>query len=101
VAAKPRSAKVGRPVTLTARVKVRGRSRVVPAGDVTFLDGTTVLGTIPLDRGKATLRIASLPLGPDPIRAEYTGGGGFPGGSAGPIVVTIRAARSRPKVLHR
>lgn len=100
LAARPRSAVVGHPVSLTVTVEVHGRSRLVPAGDVTLWDGTTLLGTMTLSRGKGRLKTSSLPPGRDPIHVDYGGGGGLPGSSSAPVVVTIRAGRSRPKLVR-
>jgi len=45
-----------------------------PTGSVSFGSGSTVLGTVPLDAtGHATLPIAGLPVGNDPIVANYLG----------------------------
>ncbi len=45
--AHPRPTLVGQPVVLTASVRAVGDARGVPIGTVIFLDGKTVLGTIP------------------------------------------------------
>jgi hypothetical protein len=48
-----------------------------PTGSVTYLDGTTVLGTVPLDaNGRATLTVASLSVGRHTITAAYSGDAG-------------------------
>ncbi len=70
--ARPRAATLGRPVTLTATVKVLGRRAGKPVGFITFLDGTVSLGTVALRHGKASLRTSSLQLGPNTIHADYT-----------------------------
>jgi hypothetical protein len=54
-------------------VKIIGHKKGVPRGTVVFSDGTTVLGTARLRRGKATLKTSSLPIGKDPIEAFYSG----------------------------
>ncbi|MFI5454074.1 MAG: choice-of-anchor Q domain-containing protein [Isosphaerales bacterium] len=60
----------GQSVTLVATVTAAG----TPSGSVTFFDGVTPLGTVPLDgSGKATLTTSSLALGPRSITATYSG----------------------------
>src|SRR5205823_4705318 len=45
-----------------------------PTGTVTFLDGSTVLGTAPVnDAGQATLTIAAFSVGPHTITAVFSG----------------------------
>jgi hypothetical protein len=42
-------------------------------GTITFNSGSTILGTVPLSSGVATLSIATLPIGSDSITATYNG----------------------------
>ncbi len=90
---------VGKPITLTATINVPPGTGT-PTGTVTFLDGTTVLGTAPVypvgsvgptvssptggvqtfaaiesagESGQATLTVASLPAGENTITAVYSG----------------------------
>jgi hypothetical protein len=55
-------------VTATATVSPSAAS-----GNVTFRDGSTVLGTATLSHGKATLILPALPRGAHPISAAYAG----------------------------
>jgi hypothetical protein len=48
-----------------------------PTGNVTFKDGTTVLGTAPLDDVVATFSLASLAVGSHTITAVYSGDTAF------------------------
>lgn len=104
LAEKPRSVKFGRSVTLTARVKVAGGAKGRLSGSVTFEEGLSVLGLANLDRGKAHIRLSSLPVGLDPIVVIYGGGGGYAPSTSTTLVETVVAARSkdrrgrRPKV---
>ncbi len=61
----------GSPVILTAQVT----STVgTPSGSVTFLDGSTVLGTVPVTAaGTATLSLSTLPTGVLSLTASYGG----------------------------
>ena len=73
---------VGQSVTFTATVNPDGIF-FVPLGTVSFMDGSTVLGTValnPLDQSTtpsssqtATFTTSSLPVGTDPITAVYSG----------------------------
>ena len=65
----------GTPAVLTASVQFPAS---VPTGSVVFLDGTTVLGTAPLNSaGVATLDIAGLGAGSHSIDARYAGDSNF------------------------
>jgi hypothetical protein len=64
----------GQQVTLTATVSSKART---PIGSVIFMDGTTVLGFVPLDAaGQATLAV-SLGVGSHALTASFAGTGGF------------------------
>jgi hypothetical protein len=80
--AKPKPGILGRPVTLTATVETLNRVGGTPSGFVTFWDGADTLGTVPLLRGKATLKISGLQLGKTQIRVDYTPAPGFNPSSA-------------------
>ena len=55
-----------------------------PSGSVTFLDGGTPLGTMPLNgSGKATLTTTNLPVGLQSISATYSGAPSFSGVQSG------------------
>jgi FtsP/CotA-like multicopper oxidase with cupredoxin domain len=71
ITAAPNPAKVGAAVTFTAEVT---GSSGTPTGSVTFLHGTTSLGTVTLNNsGVATLTTSSLPAGTYAITASYSG----------------------------
>ncbi|WP_158941571.1 Ig-like domain repeat protein [Granulicella sp. S190] len=62
----------GTSITFTANVV--GTGSVTPTGTISFLDGTTTLGTLTLDsHGSAALVISSLSVGPHSIHAAYQG----------------------------
>jgi hypothetical protein len=96
--ARPRPATLGRPVTLTATVKNLTHAGGTPGGSITFLDGTTSLGTIALRHGQAILKTSSLPLGPDTIQADYTPSQGFAPSTA-TLIEIVRARRSKHKAV--
>jgi uncharacterized protein (TIGR03118 family) len=73
--AAPTFAAPGSAVTLTASINSPSG---VPTGQIEFLDGTTSLGTSPLDgAGVATFRINTLAAGPHALTASYDGDGKF------------------------
>jgi hypothetical protein len=77
----------GETVTFTATVSVPGPFvDVVQSGTITFLDGTTAIGTGAIDRlGQAKFAISTLAIGSHPIAASYPGvaaTGGPPGSGA-------------------
>lgn len=68
-------ADTGDPVTFTAMVSANLPFSELPTGNVTFYDGSTKLGTVGLEEGKAraSLTTSTLPAGPDLITASYAG----------------------------
>jgi sugar lactone lactonase YvrE len=68
-------AALGQNVTFTATVTISGGGGVVPDGTVTFSDGTTVLGIIPLSAAGTALYTTTIPLaqGAHTISAAYSG----------------------------
>ena len=62
----------------------------MPTGTITFYDGSTTLGVVPLDAsGRASLTIGGLGLGGHSITAVYGGGGSFLGGQSGAIAQSV------------
>ena len=76
------------PVTFTATVtpSVSG----VPTGLVQFYDGATLLGTVALVSGKATLTSTTLPVAADAIKAVYLGGGIYAGSTSPILTQTVK-----------
>ena len=66
---------VGQPVAFTAVVSIVSPGGGVPQGSVTFKNGSTVLGTVPLavanGADQAVFTTASLPAGTDTVTATY------------------------------
>jgi hypothetical protein len=85
----PTAANLNENVTLTATVSgVVG----VPTGTVTFLSGTTQVGTATLNsNGVATYSTASLPAGTDSITASYSGDSDFLAGTSSPTEIVVTA----------
>jgi hypothetical protein len=85
----PASAAVGDSVTLTATV---ASTAGVPAGSVTFFNGSTSLGVGTLNgSGVATLATTALPAGTDTATATYTAAGNFAASTSSPVTLTISA----------
>jgi hypothetical protein len=61
----------------------------VPTGTVTFLDGSTSLGTAALNAGVATLTTSALSAGTHQIVAAYSGDTNFNPNDAAPLVQTL------------
>lgn len=76
-------------VTLTATVGVPAGLTIVPTGTVTFLSGTTTLGTGTLNAsGVATLATA-LPNGNDSITAQYGGDTNYVASTSNAVSVSV------------
>jgi len=74
LASSPTSAVAGEAVTFTATVSGAAPGTGTATGRVTFLNGTTALGTASLNTaGKATVTTATLSVGPHTITARYAG----------------------------
>jgi hypothetical protein len=89
--ASPPFASPGQSVTLTATVASQSTTNI-PSGTVTFLNGTTTLGTATLNAsGVATFSTTSLPAGSDSITASYGGDSGDTASTSEAVTVTIAA----------
>src|SRR5207245_2855050 len=71
----------GQAVTFTVTV-TPSTGTAVPNGTVTFMDGTTTLGTKTLSSGKAAFATTSLAIGAHLITAVYGGGTNFNGSTS-------------------
>jgi hypothetical protein len=81
------------PVTLTAAVS--SSAGAPPNGEnVTFMSGTTTLGTATLTSGVASLTTMSLPVGTDSITAVYGGDSDFSGSTSAAVSQTVNKASS-------
>ena len=79
----------GRPATLTATVAPPAGT-ATPTGTVTFLDGTTTLGSVPLDaNGTASLTVTTLSPGAHSITARYNGDANFANLTSTTATVTV------------
>ena len=83
------ASKVGQSVTFTTTVRQSVSGTGVPTGTVTFLDGSTSLGTAALNAGVATLTTSALSAGTHQIVAAYSGDTNFNPNDAAPLVQTV------------
>jgi len=89
------SSTVGQSVTFTATVS---GSSGTPTGTVTFLNGSTSLGTGSLSGGHATFTTSSLAVGSYSISASYGGDSNFNSSSSSTITQTVNKANPSTSV---
>jgi hypothetical protein len=86
--ASPNQIATGQTLTLTAAVQ--GTGSTVPAGTVSFMSGSTPLGTAPLSSsGVATLTITTLAVGSYSLTAQYSGNASFLSSTSAAVPVTV------------
>jgi hypothetical protein len=75
VLATPAQSAVGRMVVLVAEVKALHDGSHASESSVAFYDGLILLGSVPVQDGRATFRVSRLAIGSHAIRAVYSGSG--------------------------
>jgi cellulase (glycosyl hydrolase family 5)/Big-like domain-containing protein len=91
----PSSSVFGHPVTLTATVAALAPGAGTPAGSVTFLSGTSPLGTSDLTAaGHATTTTTGLAIGTLSLSAVYRGGPSFDGSVSQPLMHAVSCPAS-------
>ena len=96
----------GQTDVFTATVTTDPHSGTTPTGGtVTFMDGTTTLGTKPLTNGTAQLSVSGLGVGSDEVTAIYSGTGAFGASSTpvtpSPVISTVAGGgNSAAKAAH-
>ncbi len=80
----------GASVTFIATVTPASGSGT-PTGSITFMDGTTTLGTVSLSSGAASYPTSSLAVGAHSITAVYGGDSNYSGSSSSAVPVTVQA----------
>ncbi len=87
------TATAGTSITFTATVQAASGT-ATPTGTVTFLDGSTTLGTGALSSGVATLSTSALAVGTHNVTASYGGATTFSSSASGnsPVVITAAPA---------
>src|SRR5206468_221250 len=82
----------GQAVTLTATVAPVAPATGVPAGDVTFMDGTTAIGTATLNAtGGASIAVSTLANGNHSLTAVYGGAGNFLASTSAAVTQVVDA----------
>jgi len=95
----PEGTSYGQQVTFTANVVAVTPATGVPTGSVTFLDGSTVLGTATLSgSGSATLTTRSLAGGTHTITSVYLGDNHFHGSSSPALSQVVDQAATNTKL---
>lgn len=86
--ATPQTAGPSQPITLTARIAPSASNTLLPSGTVKFTEGSTLLGTVNVADGRATLS-SSFALGTHTIVATYNGDVDFASAASLSATVTI------------
>jgi autotransporter-associated beta strand protein len=82
----------GQAVTFTAVVSATAPGAGTPTGSVTFMDGTTILGTSSLTAGRATFQTTTLSVASHQITAVYNGDGNFTGNTSAALTQIVNQA---------
>lgn len=95
--ASPNPASLGAPVTISATVTPLSPTATAPTGTVSFLDGSTVLGTVTIPAsgpGAVTVQLltSSLTVGPHTLTAVYNGDTKYTTATSAPVTETINPA---------
>lgn len=89
------SSDYGQPVTFTATLAPGHVGAGVPAGSVTFSDGSTVLGVVAVDgSGSAALTLGDLGVGSHAVTATFAGEPGWLASASSPATHDVGAATS-------
>ena len=115
----PNPSVYGQPVTFTASVTPSTSGQTAPTGTVTFMDGSTAIGTGTLNASDiATFSTSALAIGTHSITAVYGGDSNFSGSTSSPVPqailsldvtasfgsgqnATVNTAFANPLVVHR
>lgn len=88
--ASPTTTAIGTQVALTATLAPYINGNLTTNGKtVSFVSGSTTLGTATLNNGSALLNLTNLPIGSNSIVATFTGDATFPTATSSPVVITI------------
>ncbi len=84
----------GQSVTFSAGVTAQSGSGL-PTGSISFLDGSTQIGSAVLSGGSASLSSAALATGTHSITAAYSGNGNYTASNSAAVMVTVVAAATQ------
>ena len=100
--ASPGAPVVGQGLTFTAVVSPVSPGGGKPAKTVTFKDGATILGTVPLSVvngvDRATFTTSALKVGTHSITAVYSGGPNYLGNTSSPLRLTVGKDNTTTKI---
>jgi hypothetical protein len=86
----PNPSTFGQAVTYTAHVAGTAANSNTPTGTVTFMSGTTTLGTATVDsNGNAILTTANVPRGSNSVTATYSGDSNFNSSISSPVTQKV------------
>ena len=89
----PNPSTAGQAVTLTATVAPVAPATGVPTGAVTFMDGTTAIGTATLNAtGGASIAVSTLANGNHSLTAVYGGAGNFLASTSAAVTQVVNGA---------
>lgn len=80
----------GQPLALVATVQPPGSGSAT--GTITFLDGTTTIGTVTVANNLAQLNISTLSVGSHTLTAKYSGDSNFAGSTSIAVTETVNQA---------
>ena len=90
----PATITVGQPVALTLAVSDTGTAYSAPSGTVTFMDGTTVLGTASQTASPYTFSATGLSAGSHTLTAVYGGDSRTSGSTSNAIVIEVQLTQT-------
>ena len=79
----------GEPILLTAKVSSMSYGIEKPSGTVTFLEGSTKIGTETVNSGQAILTTSSLSVGSHSIMAQYNGDDNYEPSTSSILILTV------------
>ena len=88
----------GQSVTFTAKLAVASPGAGTPSGAVSFMDGTTLLGTGAVSGGIATFTTTMIPAGSNSIKAVYGGDTNFTTSTSGSLSQTVSKSATTTKL---
>jgi hypothetical protein len=89
----------GQVVTFTAKVSVTAPGAGTPTGTVSFLDGTTLLGSAPPDATGSAVLMTTLPVGSHSITASYGGDPNFVGSTSSAVSQAVKQAATTTSLI--
>jgi hypothetical protein len=88
----PNPSTSGQAVTFTVVMSATAPGAGTPTGTVTFMEGTTVLGTSSLTAGRATFQTTTLSVASHRVTAVYSGDANFTGSTSAALTQTVNQA---------